>query len=352
VRARVLILILIAPLLAFVALALMCATARRARAAIRPVQVETIVLPDTARLGDVVELRYRMWLPKNARSAFPGQPLDDSLHHWLGWRPETMKTKGDLVEHRLTARFQTYALGLVTVAGLPVRFRIAGEPPRQGQFPIASYVVTPSAPATGPEPPIRGLKALVAPPWWALVPWMWVAVAVALLAIAIWLFLRWRRRRALVRPVSEAEAALDPPHVEARRRLDALVAKRLPEAGRVLEHGVELADLLHRFVERRFGSLEPGHTTSELARKLAARPDVDAADVVTLRGILEACDLTKFARRPYDAARAHEAEAQARALIDAWTERPAAAHAAPGTAASPASVAPPSPPPAAAAGGS
>jgi len=43
------------------------------------------------------------------------------------------------------------------------------------------------------------------------------------------------------------------------------------------------------------------------------------------RAILDACDLTKFARRPYDAARAHEAEATARALILRWAAPPAVA---------------------------
>ena len=58
------------------------------------------------------------------------------------------------------------------------------------------------------------------------------------------------------------------------------------------------------------------------------------ADVAALRSILEACDLTKFARRPYDTARAHEAEATAARLIDAWAAPAAdAADAADGAAA-------------------
>jgi hypothetical protein len=304
------------------AAAYLLAAAPSARA-LTPVRVETMVAPDTVRLGDVVTLQYRMWLPSRARSAFPARPLDDSLHHWTEWTAETIATKGEVREHRLTARFQTYALGRVTVPPLPVRFRIAGEPPREGRFPIAGFVVVRTAPPTGPEPPLRDLKPLVAPPWWALVPWLWIAVAVVLLALAIWLLARFLRGRKRAAPATAAETPLDAPHVEARRRLEALVARRLPEAGRVLEHGVELADILHRFVERRFGTLEPGHTTSELVKKLGARPDVAPADVVVLRGILEACDLTKFARRPYDAARAHEAEGQAFALVDTWTERPA-----------------------------
>jgi hypothetical protein len=92
----------------------------------------------------------------------------------------------------------------------------------------------------------------------------------------------------------------------------------------MLEHGTELADLLRRFVERQFESPRPGYTTRELVRHLAARGDVAPDDVAALKGILEACDLTKFARRPYDLARAKTAESTAAALIYRWavTEAP------------------------------
>ncbi|MEP7029247.1 MAG: hypothetical protein ABI960_11685, partial [Candidatus Eisenbacteria bacterium] len=117
---------------------------------------------------------------------------------------------------------------------------------------------------------------------------------------------------------------------EARRRLGALAARGLPEAERALEHGTELADLLRHFVERRFESPRPGYTTGELARHLATRAGLTPADVAGLKGILDACDLTKFARRPYDSARAHEAETLAARLIDVWAapDPPSAAAAA------------------------
>jgi hypothetical protein len=312
---------------ALVAVALACGAgvSPAAAQAHRPVQVETVVMPDTVALGDPVGFRWRLWLPKGSRAAFPARPPDDSLHHWTAWTTRTLEAKGGLREHRLEATFQTFALGPVAVPGPPVRFRVPGEDARQGIFPTGSFVVLRTVPPRGPEPPLRDLKGLVAPPWWALVPWLWVGVAVVALALAIWLFRRWRKARGKKPALgAAADVPLDPPHVEARRRLAALVARGLPESGRVVEHGVVLADILHRFVERRFGSLQPGHTTSELARKLAGRADVEAADVVTLRGILDACDLTKFARRPYDAARAHAAEKEAEALIAAWTEAPAA----------------------------
>ena len=184
-----------------------------------------------------------------------------------------------------------------------------------------SFVVAPTVPQTGPEPPLREMKALVPPPWWALVPWLWIAVALVALALAFYLIRRWLRSRRRPVGADKVIAKEEAPEIEARRRLEALVARKLPEANRTLEHGTELADILRRFVERRFESPRPGYTTSELARHLASRGDVDPADVARLRAILDACDLTKFARRPYDATRAHEAEVVARELVDRWAAR-------------------------------
>lgn len=308
------------------ALALVAATAGLAAAqgGRTPVRVETLVSPDTLRLGGPVALTWRIWLPRGSTATFPAQPPEDSLHHWTTWATETRELKGEYREHRLTGRFQTFALGTVSVPGPPVRFRIDGEEPRAGTFPMGRFTVVPTVPPAGPEPPLRDIHGLVPPPWWATWPWAWIAAGVVALALLAWLVRRLRRRRPkTAAPV--ADEPLDRPEVEAQRRLEALVARRLPEAGRTYEHGSELADILRRFVERRFGGAQPGDTTAELGGRLLARGDVLPADVTALRAILEACDLTKFARRPYDAPRAHQAEVVAARLIARWGAPPAGA---------------------------
>lgn len=297
-----------------------------------PVRVESLVSPDTVDVGGTVTVTWRVWLPRGSSVTFPGRPADDSLHHWLAWTPATRELKGEYREHRLTARFQTFALGDVRVPGTPVRFTVPGEAERTGAFPVAGFVVRASLPAGGPDPPLKDIHGLVAPPWWATVPWWWIAAGLAALLLVVLVVHRLMRRRP--RPAQRAvpEAPLEAPEKEARRRLAALVALRLPEEGRTYEHGTELADLLRRFVERRFGSLDPGDTTGELVRRLEARAILAPADVTALRGILDACDLTKFARQPYDAPRAHQAEAVAGTLIDRWAAPEPAAGAVPAAA--------------------
>jgi hypothetical protein len=165
------------------------------------------------------------------------------------------------------------------------------------------------------------MKALLLAPWWQRVPWLLVLgvlAATALLVFAVRALLLRTRPRPIVAE-AEAEAPAEPAEVTARRRLTALVARKLPEEGRTYEHGTELADILRRYAERRFESPRPGFTTRELMAHLAAREDVAPDARARLKDILEACDLTKFARRPYDADRAHAAEREAAGLIDTWS---------------------------------
>ena len=292
------------------------------------VRVLTVVQPDTVLIGHTVRLRWRVFLPDKSIVNFPARPGDDSTTHWRAWRTSTLSpNKSGIREHRLEAELQSFALGPVSVPGAPFRFRVPGEPVREGRFPTSGFFVGMTVPLDGPEPPLRDMKALVPPPWWALVPWLWIAAGLALALLSWWLVRRWLRARRRKLDLPAPAEVLGAPDVEAKQRLAALVARRLPEQGRTLEHGTELADLLRRFVERRFESPRPGYTTGELDRHLLARGDVSSADVAALRAILEACDLTKFARRPYDVVRAHEAEATAFGLIERWA--PAASAAAP-----------------------
>jgi hypothetical protein len=220
--------------------------------------------------------------------------------------------------------------------GPAIRFHVPGEAERLGRFPTTGFVVGRTVPETGPEPPLRGMKALIAAPWWQRVPWWWIVAALLATALVVALVRAWLLRAKPRAAVPAPDVPEEAPEIAARRRLAALIAQRLPEAGRTYEHGSELADILRRYAERRFESPRPGFTTRELLQHLAARAEVLPADVERLRVILEACDLTKFARRPYDADRAHAAERDATALVDTWS----AAAAVPLAAAPPATAAP------------
>ena len=91
------------------------------------------------------------------------------------------------------------------------------------------------------------------------------------------------------------------PGLVAREELDALLADRLVEQGRVREFYVALSGLARSYVEGRFGIRAPELTTEEFLQQ-AERSEALAEHREALREFLAHCDLVKFARyRPAEA---------------------------------------------------
>lgn len=275
------------------------------------------VAPDTARIGEPVRVTFEVRTPARHTVAFGARPADDSLWTWRQWGATASQETAEGVRHRLRAVGLPFRTGSVA---LPVpRFRLQrpGGRALSGAFFKTSVFVRSVLPPADPRPEIRGLKPPLDPPWWARVPWWALGAAVALGALVWW----WRRRRrargAPERAGSAAAAAAVPAHLEALAALDALVAERLAEQGRWYEHQSRLTEIVRRFLERRFGSPQPGYTTRELCLHLAWR-GVAGGEVERLRTLLRVADLAKFARTDPGTETARRHESEARALIVAW----------------------------------
>jgi hypothetical protein len=283
------------------------------------------VAPDTARIGEPVRVTFEVRTPAGHTVAFGGRPADDSLWTWQRWAAVPAEETAQGVRHRLRAEGLPFRTGKVSLPAPAFRLRPPGGKTTAGAFGRTSVLVRSVLPANDPRPDIHELKPPLGPPWWARVPWWLIGVALAAAALIWW----WRRRR---RPTpaqqqaaaAAAAAALVPAHSEALAALDALVAERLPEQGRWYEHQSRLTEIVRRFLERRFGSPQPGYTTRELCLHLAWR-GVGTAEVERLRALLRVADLAKFARSDPGVETAHRHESETRALVLAWADAGSAA---------------------------
>lgn len=134
-------------------------------------------------------------------------------------------------------------------------------------------------------------------------PFPALAITGAVVAGAVLLAAAWRRRRR-TKPV--------PPGAWARGALAEL--ERAGAGG--AEVAGRVADILRRFVERRFGIPAPRLTTSELDGVVGAQ-GWPADDVRALRALLDACDLAKFAGTAPDA----EAAGRLIRAAEGWLDR-------------------------------
>lgn len=286
-----------------------------------PVTARVSATPDTARIGKPVRVVYEVTTPLGARVQFPARPASDSTWTWSDWKLEKDQDTPQGVKHRVTAVALPFRTGSLTLPALGFRAQKVGEDARSASFPTLTLPVVTVLPR-GNTPDIHGLKPVFRPPWWMTFPWWIVALVLAVIGLVVWLV---RRRK----PAAKAAPALKgpvapaiPAHVEALAALEALVRDRLPEQGKWIEYQTRLAAILRRFLERRFGTPEPGYTTRELMLHLIWS-GLTGGDVDRLKALLRVADLAKFARSEPTVEMAKRQEIEARSLIEAWADRSA-----------------------------
>lgn len=122
--------------------------------------------------------------------------------------------------------------------------------------------------------------------------------------------IRRRRRQRLL----DLES-LKPPHERVFLELERLNQKGFLPAGKVKEHYSEFADILRRYLERRFGVETLELTTFELMQRLKEK-EFNNALSAKIRNILENSDLVKFAKYLPPRALADELEILLRQIVE------------------------------------
>ena len=157
----------------------------------------------------------------------------------------------------------------------------------------AALIVPPAPAGAGATNDIRGVKSPVeVPNDWAWVFWL-LGIALGV-AAAYWAWRRWRKTR-----VYKLMVPPTPPHVRARQRLHAALA-------RIQDPRVfcsDVSDALRIYLEERFRFHAPERTTEEFLIELQNTNILTVQQKQSLTDFLLSCDLVKFARHePTEAA--------------------------------------------------
>ncbi len=275
------------------------------------------VRPGVARLGDRVIYRGRVLVPREVALRW-GAPLQGDAIEWGAPRIRRVRTeKGSRVKWgawppdtaEIEVPIQPFALGTLSVPGLPFEVREAGGRVRVSRLPVVRLGVGSVLAPQDASPALRPVRGPLAAPWWERLPWWapWAAaLVVALALLVVWLR---RRPRRIAKPVARVVATRHPALV-ALEALHALRGLALPEQGRFAEHAFRLTRILRVLLERTEGAPRPGDTSAELVRRLAAGR-LAAAELERVGALLAAWDRVKFARA---ATSVDEAEAAERAV--------------------------------------
>lgn len=140
--------------------------------------------------------------------------------------------------------------------------------------------------------------------------------ALALLLLALLVYYLWRRRRQEAAPGVKAPPVPSiPADQEALQALQELQAGPLLMQGKIKEYHVQLAEIVKRYLERRFGVATLERTSFEVIQATRLAP-VDVWVPGRVASLLDGCDFVKFARQRPDLTRCRHMVDEARALVE------------------------------------
>jgi hypothetical protein len=292
------------------AVAAMAVTILASAALAQDLVVRTRIEPATVRIGERARYRGLVIFPSGRATQLQWARPDTS--EWLEWGPLRPRlARGHGIDTLIVeARVQAFHPGTMQIPGLRFIDRNRGT---EGRLPTARLNVASVLGAADTNASLRPVRGPLSAPWWERIPWLWVVLGLLVLAAIIALIVRLsRRRKPVARPVT-APIARDPA-LEALARLQALRARRLPEAGQFAEHAFELTRILKWFLEVSTRTPQPGDTTTELSARFEHMP-MDGGERRMLIEQLQGWDRVKFAREPWTVAEAQGSETRVEAFI-------------------------------------
>ncbi|HYS04608.1 MAG TPA: hypothetical protein VEW47_05385 [Candidatus Dormibacteraeota bacterium] len=255
------------------------------------VRIEAAADRKTVTVGDPITVTVRLLHPPDARvTAFdPERSLGDLAV--LGRQSSQTTLPDGRVQETRVLRVAGYRLGPSRIPSIEATVVDAsGREARVATVPVPFTIGSVLAEGDTRPADIKNPAVMPVPPLWPFI----LLAAIAAAALAVWI---WRRRRARGGPVEGAAPAAPPrpAHEIAYAELERLLASGLLEKGRVKEFYIELAEIVRRYFEARFGVDTFERTSAEIleALRLARLPAKGMALTAEFFG---SCDLVKFAK--------------------------------------------------------
>ncbi|HNW59087.1 MAG TPA: BatD family protein [bacterium] len=216
----------------------------------------------------------------------------------------------------------TFDTGEYEIPALSITYRLKGDTTRHilKSEPIKIQVQSLNPSEAGD---IRDIKPPLVPPrdWKSILLKVLAALVLAAAAVALWWYLRRRRQGKGILP--ERQTPPRPAHEIALEALHALVASDWLAAGKHKAWHSELADILRRYIEGRYGIDALEMTSRELLGALD-RYGLEESWRLRLQELLTLCDMAKFAKYIPEPAETEGLTASAFAFVEGtkltWTE--------------------------------
>lgn len=273
-----------------------------------PVDVSVKALPAKVTLGDEIRLLIQVERPKVFSVIPPSNKLDLSPFEIKRVETSPDRRGQNRVRETFVLTLTVFQLGDLKIPSVPVEYQdSSGRRKTLMTEPVAVKVVSVGRRVSDKDD-IRTIKGPVAFGWMRWLGWFLAACAL-LLAAGLCVRLIRRRMKNAVDPES-----LKPPHERALLELGRLKEKDLLSHDNQKEFYSELADILRRYLERRFGVEAFECTTPEILSAMRKKT-LDAGIIKKARQVFEQSDLVKFAKYLPPRSLADDLEAAIREIV-------------------------------------
>jgi hypothetical protein len=241
------------------------------------------------KLADVLKVTLQVEGPKTLEVQAPDIISNSPKWRLLGRSPAaTFALEKNRRRWQRTYTFEPLVPGALPLQIEPLLIREDGGVFRKILWkPVPVQVTTTIA-----EPDLKGLRDPTVieplPPLPEGSSFLWLGVGLGLLVTALAALLYFRRRR--------TRAALVPAEQWTLREFDRLLALHLPEKGKIERFHTLLANVVRRYLEKKFQLPARRRTTPEFLDVLQSAQKLSEPQRAFLRGFLQSCDLAKFAR--------------------------------------------------------
>lgn len=263
--------------------------------AINPFKFLVKVKPDTARIGDNIEVTVKVTYPDSLELTKPSvKPGDDIV---VKGEPE-VKSKSERGKKIDTYKYKmtSFATGEVELPLFEFYYYDSEGNQNSRIAPIETVHIGSVLPAEvkndTTQVPIKN-KDIIPPKGLPIIWWPYaVGVAVIILLIAVyWYFFKYR-----VKLMNMPEIPPEPPFDVAIRRLHDLESQDLPGKGKCKQFYIELTEIIRHYIDGRFEIAAAESTTYELKRILKHH-EINREQTKVIFELLTRADMIKFAKQ-------------------------------------------------------
>ena len=261
-------------------------------------QVIADARPDTnvIRIGDQVNLRLSLQLPKNYQFEWPffGDTLTKALEIVKKSKVDTTRLENGGLNINQVLTLQVFDSGYYVIPPVRFNYKVAGSS-SQDFVETEPHLLNVFTVAVDTTQAIRGIKGPIEAPYTfaELLPWILLILGLALGTGLVLYFLNQRKKN---RPVFAPRAKVKlPPHEIALQALEELKNEKLWQKGLIKEYYTRLTDILREYIEVRFNIRAIELTTWEILQSFK-NSTISKSDKEMLSEILELADLVKFAK--------------------------------------------------------